>query len=543
MTLNLFAVLRIWAGLLLAAVVALPCMAQSDWGTPAQEETLALARVNLRRGQIGLAALAFNAQLQSAAGGHANYLIVNNLSGHFENAAQYPTGFTGNTPSDRIASAGYTYIPAANGAYSFSTGEVVSRGPLHGEDAVDGLITAIYHRMDIFGTSFNEHGAGVGQGTQGVTVINFGSRNYPGPSAPVGWVGVYPFDGQTGAGVDFYSAEESPRPPMPNQLNRVGYPVSLQIDGAKVLTVTGFTLAPVGGSPLPVQLLSNGNGDTNMPASAAAIVPLGVLAYGTTYEASFSGGNGRYAVSYSYTVAAALSLAAYVGSDGFSFHADAPATVTVTVTDGDGTIATMPVVVKSAAEKLLPLGAGWNLVGNSTTVALDVASRLGNALNVNTVWKWLPVKANWAFYTPSLADGGAAYAAGKGYDFLTTIAPGDGFWVNAKAAFNAPLPAGAAIFSTSLRLALGSGWSLVAIGDARTPRGFNNAVGAAAAPGDIPVNVTTLWAWDGVQSNWYFYAPVLDKSSGLTGYIQQKSYLDFGTKTLDPITGFWVNKP
>jgi hypothetical protein len=40
-----------------------------------------------------------------------------------------------------------------------------------------------------------------------------------------------------------------------------------------------------------------------------------------------------------------------------------------------------------------------------------------------------------------LEDGGLAYAAGKGYDFLTTIKSGDGFWVNAKEPFSATLPA------------------------------------------------------------------------------------------------------
>lgn len=44
----------------------------------------------------------------------------------------------------------------------------------------------------------------------------------------------------------------------------------------------------------------------------------------------------------------------------------------------------------------------------------------------------------WAFYTPSLTTAAlAAYAAGKGYDVLTTINSGEGFWVNAKISFTA----------------------------------------------------------------------------------------------------------
>ena len=60
---------------------------------------------------------------------------------------------------------------------------------------------------------------------------------------------------------------------------------------------------------------------------------------------------------------------------------------------------------------------------------------------------------------------------------------------------------------------------------------------------DIPLNVTTLWAWDAGQANWYFYAPSLDRMDMLSAYIQSKSYLDFGSKVLDPTMGFWVNRP
>jgi hypothetical protein len=139
----------------------------------------------------------------------------------------------------------------------------------------------------------------------------------------------------------------------------------------------------------------------------------------------------------------------------------------------------------------------------------------------------------------------ADYATGKGYDVLTTINGGDGFWVNAKTAFTAQLPAGTAITSASFQT-MASGWNLIAIGDNKTPRQFNQLLSATPpSPRAIPLNLTTLWAWDAVQTNWYFYAPSLDAKGGtaLTDYITTKGYLDFGAKTLDPTTGFWVNHP
>jgi chitodextrinase len=184
--------------------------------------------------------------------------------------------------------------------------------------------------------------------------------------------------------------------------------------------------------------------------------------------------------------------------------------------------------------------AGWNLAGNSSSGALDVVTAFGDANKVSTVWKWVVGGAKWAFYAPSLVGQALTdYATGKGYDVLTTINGGEGFWVNAKTAFTAQLPAGTAVTSTSFQ-SMASGWNLIAIGDNKTPSEFNALVGAATP-------LTTLWAWDATLANWYFYAPSLEAKGGttLTDYITSKGYLDFTTnnKTLGSGMGFWVNKP
>ncbi|MDD5029250.1 MAG: hypothetical protein PHH58_07095 [Rhodoferax sp.] len=189
---------------------------------------------------------------------------------------------------------------------------------------------------------------------------------------------------------------------------------------------------------------------------------------------------------------------------------------------------------------------GWNLLGNSTSTAIDVATAFGTS-NVTTVWKWVPATSKWAFYAPSMTAANlATYAANKQYDVLTSIAGGEGFWVNALNPFTVNLPNATAVSSGSFATTLGSGWSLISIGDNKTPRAFNNALsptppsaGTVAAP-----ILTTLWAWDSGKSSWYFYAPSLDNSNGLAAYTFGKSYLDFGTTgTLAPGMGFWVNKP
>lgn len=196
----------------------------------------------------------------------------------------------------------------------------------------------------------------------------------------------------------------------------------------------------------------------------------------------------------------------------------------------------------------LNLIAGWNLAGNGTGVALNVGTAFGDAAKVSTVWKWFTAKGNWAFYTPTLVDGGAAYATSKGYDFLLTINAGEGFWVNAKAPFTVPL-SGTAVPTSSFAdgpttNALPPGWSLIAIGDNKTPAQFASGIAASPqATGSVATSLNTLWAWDAGLTGWYFFAPSLVNAATQTSYIASKGYLDFGAKTLTPTMGFWVNRP
>ena len=190
--------------------------------------------------------------------------------------------------------------------------------------------------------------------------------------------------------------------------------------------------------------------------------------------------------------------------------------------------------------------AGWNLLGNGVAAPLDVATLFGDATRTATVWKWLPKKSVWAFYSPALADRSAAYAASKGYEVLSTVDAGEGFWVNAKTAFDIALPAGVSLNSSSFRSTLNAGWNLIASGDQPTPSGFNRALSTTPSFGGTPPpNLITLWSWDAALTNWYFYAPNLEAngSAVLDDYIAGKNYLNFGAKTLTPATGFWVNRP
>lgn len=83
---------------------------------------------------------------------------------------------------------------------------------------------------------------------------------------------------------------------------------------------------------------------------------------------------------------------------------------------------------------------GWSLVGytGGTTVKVDAifgtvtTNNIPNVTsNITSVWKW--VNGGWQFWTPAMTTLDlASYAATKGYQVLTDIQPGDGYWINAK---------------------------------------------------------------------------------------------------------------
>ena len=210
---------------------------------------------------------------------------------------------------------------------------------------------------------------------------------------------------------------------------------------------------------------------------------------------------------------------------------------------------TQTITIGKTGLYLLP---GWNLLGNASDQPVTVNAVFADKTLVNTVWKWDAATPGWQFYTPNLSAAELqTYADGKNYGVLTSINPGEGFWINASAKVKTTLPAftGAAFYLQTKQLL--PGWNLVATAAIATPAAFNLSLTDPLAPppttGTVPINLTTLWAWDNPLSKWYFYAPNLEGQGGtaLLDYTAGKGYLDFTAtgKTLGVGMGFWVNKP
>ena len=106
--------------------------------------------LNYLREKAGLIPFKLNDFLSKSAYNHACYMAVNRIIGHYE--TEEKEGFTGVTPSDRAIYAGYS---------SRYVGENLSYGQKDIYESIDGLFSAIYHRLGFLDFNFDEVGIGI----------------------------------------------------------------------------------------------------------------------------------------------------------------------------------------------------------------------------------------------------------------------------------------------------------------------------------------------------------------------------------------------
>ena len=117
------------------------------------------------------------------------------------------------------------------------------------------------------------------------------------------------------------------------------------------------------------------------------------------------------------------------GGDSASYAASKDYVLLSTISSGEGFWLNSKVTKKVAitgtpAYGPLVFSSGWSLLGIKGTQPVEVTD-LGAVISV---WMWSG--DTWAVYLSAPADKGAAYAQAKGFDLLSTIPPGKGFWVN-----------------------------------------------------------------------------------------------------------------
>lgn len=229
-----------------------------------------------------------------------------------------------------------------------------------------------------------------------------------------------------------------------------------------------------------------------------------ILAISLSVLLLLTGTSTARATSYTYDALNRLTKVAYTTGASIEYSYDAAGNITqISATEGD-------------TSSSLALTAGWNLTSSTVVVP---ASILDDQNNFISVWKWS--NNNWSVYLPGETPHGS-YAQSKGFSSLSTINPGEGFWVNSKLAASVPLT-GTPEYGP---LSFGSGWSLLGLKS-------DTAINVT----EIVVNqpeIISIWKWE--NDTWSVSLP---NETTPGDYANSKGFGQL--ETISPGEGFWVN--
>lgn len=248
--------------------------AVAELSKPGPEEIRALDWVNLYRKPAGLAPLAYDERLAGAAVGHARYLVVNPGQVDRDGHREVPGSrlFLGETVGDRAH-----YFAYSGG--SFEVINFVDRA----EDAVDGWMDTLYHRIPLLHPGMSALGYGVA-GTVGKNVNVVQTGPYDQSDGEVRW----PYEGQKNV-PPMWDGQESPDPfdLYPGTVKPVGYPITLTFGGRPhSLRLTSWSLTGPGGE-VPVLRFDPVN-DPRLEETVS-LIPAAPLQVSTSYTVRMRG--------------------------------------------------------------------------------------------------------------------------------------------------------------------------------------------------------------------------------------------------------------
>jgi len=172
----------------------------------------------------------------------------------------------------------------------------------------------------------------------------------------------------------------------------------------------------------------------------------------------------------------------------------------------------------TAGAATISLTNGWNLM--SSRIEITVNDTFSDDTVFSSVWKW--DNGNWAVYLPGEGTTGE-YATAKGFSNLSTISPGEGFWVNSNGSLYVSV-AGDEVSSDSISVV--SGWNLKGLTSSSSIK--VNALFSDSS------KFASVWKWE--SSSWAVYLPG-EVTPGQ--YATAKGFSQLST--ISPGEGFWVN--
>lgn len=267
-----------------------------DQTTYTGEKLAAFNALNAARSKVGLQPVKQNTRLDTAAQAHANYLVLNETTGHDENESE--PGFTGTTSAERVTATGYT---ATSGEGVGGTlGYVIS-----GDEATNQLIRAPYHRIPILSPMLADLGIGLAdktlsERTWSYSVFTYGYTSNAFPITQGHFV--WPVDNATN--IPIHMGGESPDPAPDLTYNQRGYPASITVNPNDTITVDIFKMN-CAGEDLPSRIIVAGNDiHKRLPNNWAFLLTEVALPRHTVCSITFQGSSpalGKFNKTWSFT--------------------------------------------------------------------------------------------------------------------------------------------------------------------------------------------------------------------------------------------------
>ena len=265
------------------------------------EELAAYNWFSTNRQTCGFGLLQQNAQLDTAARNHIVWMVNNNTFSHYEVAAT--AGFTGVTPWDRMAAAGYSGVQFGEILAGISTSNKTGFG-LKG---ARNLLVAPYHLMGAMqgnreiGVSVKSGGP-IGSGadyTAAVTAnesylaVDMAASHALLPQVQRSTdVLTYPCQGVTGTAYALTAESPNPVPSRNLAVNPIGQPVFVQLLAGNVLVITSVSVTgPAGAVALLPTMTASNDPNQELLANMAIIMPSAPLSPSSAYSVFITGTN------------------------------------------------------------------------------------------------------------------------------------------------------------------------------------------------------------------------------------------------------------
>lgn len=277
------------------------------------EELAAFALLNAERSHCGFGVLAQNTALDTAAKAHADWSLINNYYGHFEDSTVV-NGFTGVTPQNRATAAGYSSLSVTETLVG-ATGQPSVIGL--GVNSVRELMAAPYHLFGMM-SPYKDLGISVrsrssvtplvANGLSNTAVYDFGvatGADYQ--TADATTVSTYPCDGVTGVKPSMKGEFPNPVPGRDLAANPLGQSMLVTVRRGQTLVINSASLINTAtGASVTLRAPVTASNDPNNVLAAYGnymgyVAPDAALDANTSYQATISGTNDGAAFSRTFT--------------------------------------------------------------------------------------------------------------------------------------------------------------------------------------------------------------------------------------------------